>query len=156
MRSAEHMWKLSKSPVRDQKTGNSFRHTFCAPLNVLILFKWRDIKIKIFNGCDAASYSSVLHTNLYRGNWLIIFIGEKSQSAAHSTLRFVEFSVNQVRAHLLFFNPLTPNDHYSGRTAPLTSKRSILYIYSTNIGTEYFKHGIYSPFFSLFKMQFVS
>ena len=25
----------------------------------------------------------------------------------------------------------------------------ILYIYSTNIGTEYFKHGIYSPFFSL-------
>ena len=25
----------------------------------------------------------------------------------------------------------------------------ILYIYSTNIGTEYFKHGIYSPFYSL-------
>ena len=32
---------------------------------------------------------------------------------------------------------------------PLTSKRCILYIYSTNIGTEYFKHGIYSLFFSL-------
>ena len=46
-------------------------------------------------------------------------------------------------------NPLTPNDHYSGRTAPLTSKRFILYIYSTNIGTEYFKHGIYCPFFPL-------
>jgi len=45
-------------------------------------------------------------------------------------------------------NPLTPNDDYSGRTAPLTSKRCILYIYSTNTGTEYFKHGIYSPFFS--------
>ena len=44
-----------------------------------------------------------------------------------------------------------PNDPYSGRTAPLTSKRCILYIYSTNIGTEYFKHGIYSPFFSLQK-----
>ena len=44
-------------------------------------------------------------------------------------------------------NPLTPNDHYSGRTAPLTFKRFILYIYSTNIGTEYFKHGLYSPFF---------
>ena len=44
-------------------------------------------------------------------------------------------------------NPLTLNDPYSGRTAPLTSKRCILYIYSTNIGTEYFKHGIYSPFF---------
>jgi len=44
---------------------------------------------------------------------------------------------------------LTPNDDYSGRTAPLTSKRCILYIYSTNIGTEYFKHGIYSPFLPL-------
>ena len=44
---------------------------------------------------------------------------------------------------------LTPNDDYSGRTAPLTSKLCILYIYSTNIGTEYFKHGIYSPFFPL-------
>jgi hypothetical protein len=40
-----------------------------------------------------------------------------------------------------------PNDHYSGRTAPLTSKRCILYIYSTYIGAEYFKHGIYSSFF---------
>ena len=38
----------------------------------------------------------------------------------------------------------------------LTSKRCILYIYSTNIGTEYFKHALYSPFFFLFKMQFVS
>ena len=47
------------------------------------------------------------------------------------------------------FNPLTPNDPYRGRTAPLTSKRCILYIYSTSIGTEYFKHGIYSRFFSL-------
>ena len=47
------------------------------------------------------------------------------------------------------FNPLTPNDPYSGSTAQLTSKRCILYIYSTNIGTEYFKHGIYSPFLSL-------
>ena len=46
-------------------------------------------------------------------------------------------------------NPLTPNDPYSGRTAPLTSKCCILYIYLTNIGTEHFKHGIYSPCFSL-------
>jgi hypothetical protein len=48
-----------------------------------------------------------------------------------------------------FLNPLKPNDHYSGRTAPLSSKSCILYIYSTNIGTEYFKHGIHSPIFSL-------
>jgi len=36
-----------------------------------------------------------------------------------------------------------------GRTAPLISKLCILYIYSTNIGTEYFKHALYSTFFSL-------
>ena len=46
-------------------------------------------------------------------------------------------------------NPLTPNDLYMSRTAPLTSKCCILYIYSTNVGTEYFKHALYSPFFSL-------
>ena len=46
-------------------------------------------------------------------------------------------------------NLLKPNDSYSGRTAPLTSKCCILYIYSTNIGTEYFKHGIYCLFFPL-------
>ena len=36
-----------------------------------------------------------------------------------------------------------------GRTAPLTSKRCILYIYSTNIGTEYFKRALYSTLFYL-------
>jgi len=49
----------------------------------------------------------------------------------------------------IIINLLTPNDTYSGRTAPLNSKRCILYIYSTNIGTEYFKHIIYSPFYPL-------
>ena len=48
-----------------------------------------------------------------------------------------------------YFNHLTPNDPYMGRTAPLTSKRCILYIYSTNTGTEYFKPPLHSPFFSL-------
>jgi len=37
-------------------------------------------------------------------------------------------------------NHLTPNGHYTGRTAQLTSRCCILYIYSTNIRTEYFKH----------------
>jgi len=55
----------------------------------------------------------------------------------------------------IVINRLTPNDTYMGRndpymvrTAPLISKRCILYIYSTNVGTEYFKHALYSPFFS--------
>ena len=46
-------------------------------------------------------------------------------------------------------NRLTPNDLYISRTTPLTSKSCILYIYSTNVGTEYFKNYLYSPFFSL-------
>jgi len=53
---------------------------------------------------------------------------------------------------ILFYNKfiirLMPNDPYVGRTTPLTSKRCILYIYSTNIGTEYFIHALYSVFFS--------
>ena len=54
-----------------------------------------------------------------------------------------------VKRSRTLFNRLTPNDPYMGRTAPLTSKRCILYIYSKNIGTECFKHALYSPFFSL-------
>jgi len=40
-----------------------------------------------------------------------------------------------------------PNDPYVGRTALLTSIRCILYIYSTNIRTEYFKHAAHTVFF---------
>jgi hypothetical protein len=46
-------------------------------------------------------------------------------------------------------NPLTPNDPYMDRTAPLTSRCFILYIYSTNIHNEYFKHAPHSAFFPL-------
>ena len=52
-----------------------------------------------------------------------------------------------IAAVMFGLNRLTPNDPYMGRTAPLSSTRCILYIYSTNIGTEYFKHALYSPFF---------
>ena len=57
---------------------------------------------------------------------------------------------------MFFINPLTPNDPYRGRTAPLTSKCCILYIYSTNIGTESFQTWYILSAFFLFKMQFVS
>ena len=73
-----------------------------------------------------------------------------------ANLPFINFDV-LLTVHLSTFisliNPLTPNDHHSCRTAPLTSKRCILCIYSTNICIAYFKHGIYSPFF---KCSFVS
>jgi len=75
----------------------------------------------------------------------------------HSLWRQDRKSLESFLLQINYFpiNPLTLNDRYSGRTAPLNSKGCIFYIYSTNIGSEYFKHGIYSPFF-LFKMQFVS
>ena len=56
----------------------------------------------------------------------------------------------RIKHRIILINHLTTNDHYSGRTAPLTSKRCILYIYSTNISTEYFKSGINSPCFSIY------
>jgi hypothetical protein len=46
-------------------------------------------------------------------------------------------------------NHLTPNGHFSGRTAPLTYRCCIFFIYSTDMRTEYFKHASYSPFFPL-------
>ena len=63
-------------------------------------------------------------------------------------------AANELKLHVMkhvrcVINPLKPNDAYTGRTAPLTSRRCILYIYSTNICTEYFKHAAHSLFFSL-------
>ena len=69
--------------------------------------------------------------------------------SACKRVRFTFYYVGTRVRYPLFlslFNRLTPNDTYMGRTAPLTSKRFILYIYSTNVGTEYFKHALYSPF----------
>ena len=51
--------------------------------------------------------------------------------------------------------PLTPNDHYSGRTAPLTSKVSF-YIFIQQIKELNILNMIYTLRFLLFKMQFVS
>ena len=71
----------------------------------------------------------------------------------HKGMTPFKFAASQARSihqyKNLKINRLKPNDPYMGRTAPLTSKRCILYIYSTNVGTEYFKHALYSPFFSL-------
>jgi len=63
--------------------------------------------------------------------------------------QFIQTTLCRYNNEIQQLNPLTPNDPYSGRTASLTSKRCILYIYSTNISTEYFKHGIYCTCFSL-------
>ena len=66
------------------------------------------------------------------------------------SLRYTTKTLLRILVMIIFdFTPLTPNDPYRGHTTPLTSKLCILYIYSTNICTEYFKHGIYSMFLSL-------
>ena len=49
-------------------------------------------------------------------------------------------NVNQHNALFKLINPLKPNDLKKRRTAQLTSRCCILYIYSTNIRTKYFKH----------------
>jgi len=62
------------------------------------------------------------------------------------------------QGHMLFpmpFNVLTPNDHYSGRTAPLTSKVAF-YIFIQEIYVLNILNMVYTVRFFLFKMQFVS
>ena len=57
--------------------------------------------------------------------------------------------LNKTLIYKVILNPLKSNDAYICRYAPLTSRRCILYIYSTYISTEYFKHAANSPFFPL-------
>ena len=95
----------------------------------------------IFNRVQLTTWNTVLLEKLTG-----LHVG--STFHRHETRTKEVWSV-MIRRSYYYFNPLKPNDDYSGRTAPLTSKRCILYIYSTNTGTEYFKHGIHSPFFPL-------
>ena len=56
---------------------------------------------------------------------------------------------------IFFINPLTPNDAYRGRTAPLTSEVAF-YIFIQQIYVLYILNMVYNLRFFLFKMQFVS
>ena len=78
--------------------------------------------------------------------WKSHSIRHESSATPHQPTRLHDILLATV-LRKLSINLLTPNDPYMGRTAPLTSKHCILYIYSTNVGTEYFKHALYSPFF---------
>ena len=80
------------------------------------------------------------------GTKTLLYADDTSIIVTNSNLENFETKIDRIFRDI---NLLTPNDDYSGRTTPLTSKCCILYIYSTNTGTWYFKHGIYSPFFPL-------
>jgi hypothetical protein len=92
-------------------------------------------------------------------NWVVtqrfinasVYTGSRQRS--RRIISYLPISILLVSKHVQDCNVtlkhLTPNDHFSGRTAPLTSRRCILYIYSTSIRTEYFKHSAHSPFFPL-------
>jgi hypothetical protein len=54
-----------------------------------------------------------------------------------------------------FINPLTPNDPYRGRTAPLTSKVPY-YVFIQQIYVQNILNMVYTLRFFLFKMQFIS
>ena len=53
---------------------------------------------------------------------------------------YFKYGLNRPLSPLYILNILKPNDLKKRRTAQLTSRCCILYIYSTNTRTEYFKH----------------
>jgi hypothetical protein len=87
----------------------------------------------------ATCTSLVINTVSHPYITVIFIITYKNNLTRHTITCYTPHSVNH----------MTPNGHFSGRTALLTSRRCILYIYSTNIHTEYFKHPTHSPFFPL-------
>jgi len=89
---------------------------------------WRYKRDIAYNDVVMTGFSSLRNRN-------------KSQKSLKTAVNFM-FAVSAL-------NPLNPKDPYRDSTATLSSKRCILYIDSTNIGTEYFKHGINSPSFPL-------
>ena len=68
----------------------------------------------------------------------------------YSSYFHLKFPVFSRRPQVLTFSCLMTYIYiYICRTAPLTSRSYILYIYSTNIRTEYFKHATHFPFLPL-------
>ena len=86
-----------------------------------ILVRWRNYFSQILN---VHGVSDVRQTELHTAE---LRVPEPSASefelAIGKLISHNSPGIDQIPAELI--NPLTPNDHYSGRTAPLTSKRCI-------------------------------
>ena len=99
------------------------------------------------------------YRKIFRGEkqhgWLIILIHtvkvKNEWSYTSTSANSMPFTITQPQ---LTFSRLMTYIYiyiyiYICRTAPLTSRCCFLYIYSTNIRTEYFKHTAHSPFLPL-------
>ena len=84
--------------------------------------------------------------------FLYCIIQRRTVQIRHSP-KFSKFSPRCL-AHA-FLNPLTPNDSYCGRTAPLTSKVAF-YMFIQEIQVLNILNMLYTLRFILLKMQFVS
>jgi hypothetical protein len=103
----------------------------------LSVFLW--IKSTLFDSVYLMQYMSILYYfDSLSSNWLL----------KKTLLRVAtSFMATLSKRSYLTLSLLMPYIYIS-RTASLTYRR-ILYIYSTNIPTEYFKHAAHSPFLSL-------
>jgi len=112
--------------------------------------RWRtggEVKGKLANAVGSQYSSHYLGTwciqHYYRGcAQLGLSVVEWTDAPAelNGLVRFGERRNSGFCACAITFNLLKPNDIYICRTAALTFRRYILYIYSTNIHTKYFKH----------------
>jgi hypothetical protein len=94
--------------------------------------------------------------NIFLSNtesYWVIFSLRTHVSNPYTTVGLITVQYN-FSLDFLDINHLKPNGHFSGRTAPLTYRRCSLFIYSTNIRTEYFKHAAYSSFFFFFNVVY--
>jgi hypothetical protein len=105
----------------------------------------RSISILVRKCFTETFWKKQTHTSLERHDR-----GSSTFSTSASYAAGTEFRTGSTYRNCSFlFNHLTPNGHFSGRTAPLTYRCCIFFIYSTNIRTEYFKHAAHSPYFPL-------
>ena len=134
---AHHILHVSRQRVNKGESDNKF---------LLIILKESEAKSHLVDlNVDGKIILKSVGTDWF--NWLgkltscrLYKRGKENKNANILGTRWATSSTKH-RCAVLYhpsLNLLTPNDDYSGCIAPLTSKRCILYIYSTNTGTEYF------------------
>ena len=111
--------------------------------------------------CDDNTVSFYIYHNRINPTWSYFLSNSQSKKF---TLRYSVSESYIIQQHCVSYRDCTvPNETnyitlscrttyiyiyiYICRTAPLTSRCCILYIYSTNKRTEYFKYAAHSPFF---------